>query len=207
MLTRRCDPSGATRLCVTRHGETDWNISGILQGWIDVPLNDNGRRQALALAETLAGCGFSRVCTSPLRRSAETAEIVARAWGLPSPTPYEGIKERHFGLIQGMTKRDLSMSHPGLHGEILRRNPACDFEQGESLDHFADRVLEALRDIARQHSGTRVLVITHGWVMDAITRDVRQLPRTAVLGMKRKNGESLWLESTAGSTLSEIEAT
>ena len=205
MMQRR-DSSGATRLCVTRHGETDWNISGILQGWIDVPLNDNGRRQSLDLAQTLASHGFARVCTSPLRRSAETAEIVARAWGLPPPTPYEGLKERHFGLIQGMPKRELSLSHPGLHGEIVRRNPACDFEQGESVDHFADRVLDAVRDIARQHSGTRVLVITHGWVMDAITRHVRDLPRTTVLDMKRKNGESLWLESFSGSTLCEIQA-
>ncbi len=198
--------SGVTKLCVTRHGETDWNIAGILQGWIDVPLNDNGRRQALELAQTLAGCDFSAVCTSPLRRSAETAEIVAAAWGLPPPIPHEGLMERNFGLIQGMTKRDLSISHPGLHGEIMRRNPACDFEQGESANHFADRVLDALRDIARHYSGARVLIITHGWVMDAITRHVRNLPRTAVLDMKRKNGESLWLESDLGSTLAEIDA-
>ena len=203
LLTQRRDTSGATRLCVTRHGETDWNISGILQGWIDVPLNENGRRQALELAQTLAGCGFSMVCTSPLRRSAETAEIVAGAWGLPPPAPYEGLKERHFGLIQGMPKNELSISHPGLHAEILRRNPACDFEQGESLDHFADRVLDGLRDIASQHCGTQVLVITHGWVMDVITRHVRHLPCTAVLDMKRKNGESLWLTCTSESTLSE----
>jgi probable phosphoglycerate mutase len=203
---QECDSSGATKLCVTRHGETDWNISGILQGWIDVPLNDNGRRQALELAQTLARYDFAWVCTSPLRRSAETAEIVSRAWRLPPPTPYEGLKERHFGLIQGMPKRELSLSHPGLHGEIVRRNPACDFEQGESVDHFADRVLDALRDIARQHSGTSVLVVTHGWVMDAITRHVRHLPRTTVLDMKRRNGESLWLESVSGSALREVEA-
>lgn len=197
---------GTTKLCVTRHGETDWNISGILQGWIDVPLNDNGRRQSLELAQTLARCGFSAVCTSPLRRSSETAEIVAEALGLPPPIHYEGLKERNFGLIQGMTKSDLSISHPGLHGEIMRRNPACDFDQGESVDHFADRVLDALREIARDYARARVLIITHGWVMDAITRHIRNLPRTAVLDMKRKNGESLWLESDFGSTLTEIDA-
>ncbi len=192
-----------TELCVTRHGETDWNISGILQGWIDVPLNDTGRRQAIELAETLADAGFSRVCTSPLRRSAETAEIITRAWGLPPPTVCEGLKERHFGLIQGMPKRELSISHPGLHQEILRRNPACQFDQGESLDHFADRVMDGLKAIAQQHAGTRVLVITHGWVMDVITRHIRQLPRAKVLEMKRKNGESLWVETVSGSDFSE----
>lgn len=192
-------------LCVTRHGETDWNVAGILQGWIDVPLNDNGRRQSLELAERLAPAGFARVCTSPLRRAAETAEIIAEAWGLPPPTVYEGIKERHFGPIQGMLKQDLAISHPGLHEEIMRRNPCCPFDEGESLGHFADRVLAAVHQIGAQQRGGRVLVITHGWVMDVITRHILHLPRTAVLNMKRKNGESLWLEVTAAAIRAGVE--
>jgi len=198
--------SKMTKLCVTRHGETDWNIAQVLQGWIDVPLNDTGRRQALELAQTLAPYGFSRVCTSPLRRSAETAEIIAKVWGLPPPTEYAGLKERNFGLIQGMPKSELLLTHPGLHEEILQRNPACDFDEGEPLDHFADRVLAAVGDIAQQHAGTRVLAITHGWVMDVITRDIKNLPRTTVLGVKRKNGESIWLTSPCGRVFAECDA-
>jgi probable phosphoglycerate mutase len=197
---------GPTLLCVTRHGETDWNIAGILQGWIDVPLNDNGRRQARELAQTLGQCGLTAVCTSPLRRSAETAEIIASEWGLPPPTAYDGLMERDFGLIQGRPKRELSESHPGLYQEILRRNPACHFDEGESVDHFADRVIAALQTIARTHSGTRVLVITHGWVMDVITRHLWRLPRLAVLDLKRKNGESIWVKVGPGCTLDEVAA-
>ena len=195
-----------TKLCVTRHGETDWNIAQILQGWVDVPMNDTGRRQALELAESLAPYGFSRVSTSPLRRSAETAEIIAQVWGLPAPDAHEGLKERHFGLIQGMPKSELSLTHPGLHEEIQRRNPACHFDEGESLDHFADRVLGALDDIASEHSTDRILVITHGWVMDVITRHIQGLARETVLNLKRKNGESVWLEVTPHATLCECEA-
>ena len=54
-------------------------------------------------------------------------------------------------------------------------------------------MLGALHDIARTYSGQRILIITHGWVMDVITRHVRNLPRTVVLEGKRKNGEALWL--------------
>jgi 2,3-bisphosphoglycerate-dependent phosphoglycerate mutase len=194
-----------TKICVTRHGETDWNVAGILQGWIDVPLNETGRRQSLELAESLGSCVFTLVATSPLRRSAETAEIVASAWGLPPPIVYEGLKERHFGDIQGIPKSELSLTHPGLYQQIVRRNPACHFDQGESVDHFAQRVLDALHRIAREHEGGRVLAITHGWVMDVITRHVRQLPHTAVLDMKRKNGESLWLAITPGSQFFESD--
>ena len=102
-----------------------------------------------------------------------------------------------------MPKSELLITHPGLHEEILQRNPACAFDEGESLDHFADRVLQGLSDIAQAHSGTRVLVITHGWVMDVITRHIKNLPRTTILEMKRKNGESVWLESACGTTFAE----
>ncbi|EXJ13398.1 histidine phosphatase family protein [Imhoffiella purpurea] len=190
-----------TLFCISRHGETDWNLSGILQGWIDVPLNARGREQSREIAERLEGQHFSLICSSPLKRAAETAEIVADAWGRPPMLRHPGLKERHFGHIQGMPKDELSRSHPGLHEEILRRNPRCDFEGGESIDRFADRVMDALTEIGRTHAGSRILVITHGWVMDVITRHVMQLPRTAVLEMKRKNGECLWIEMVEGSTL------
>ncbi|NEV61222.1 histidine phosphatase family protein [Thiorhodococcus minor] len=184
-----------TRLCVTRHGETDWNNSGILQGWTDVPLNDRGREQSHALAQALSGAGFTQVCSSPLCRCLETAEIVAADLGLPAPRASDGLKERHFGDVQGMPKAELLVTHPGLHQEILRRNPACDFAGGETMDAFAHRVMAALIQIAAEAPEERTLIITHGWVMDVITREVRAQPRAAILDMKRRNGESLWLEA------------
>ncbi|HSO81430.1 histidine phosphatase family protein [Thiocapsa sp.] len=195
-----------TTICVTRHGETDWNIMGVLQGWIDVPLNDNGRKQAFEMAESFKDSGFSCVWTSPLSRASETARIVAEVLGLPAPICSEGLKERNFGRVQGMTKQDLSVLHPGLHADIVRRDPACHFEEGESPDEFADRVVAALHEIARWHPGERVLAMTHGWVMDVMTRHVKRLPRTLVLDMKRKNGESLWLAVTAESACSLSDA-
>lgn len=193
--------SSRGRICVARHGETDWNSAGILQGWIDVPLNDKGRRQGHELAGMLAHWHFARVYSSPLRRAAETAEIIARRLKLPPPSLHEGLKERNFGAVQGRPKTDLAQSDPALIEEIMRRNPACIFEQGESPDHFADRVLAALRQIAEKVSGQPVLIITHGWVMDVITRHINHLPRSAILNMKRKNIESVWIEVHGRSTL------
>jgi probable phosphoglycerate mutase len=182
-------------VCVVRHGETDWNISGILQGWTDVPINETGRRQARELAAAFAGAGFAAVWTSPLIRSSETAEIVAGALGLPPPLRHDGLKERHFGAIQGVPKAELAEQDPLLLQQILRRNPAAHFEEGETMDEFADRVLGAFLDIGARHAGERALVITHGWVMDVVTRHVGGLPRSAILNLKRKNGESVWLET------------
>ena len=188
--------NGPAQVCVARHGETDWNLAGILQGWIDVSINDEGRRQARQVAAALAGSGFSCVYSSPLGRALETAEIISRVLQLAPPVCHEGLKERHFGAIQGIPKAELAELNPVLLQQILKRNPACSFEQGELMDDFANRVLDAILNIAEPNAGKRVLVITHGWVMDVITRHINKLPRSAILAMKRKNGEFLWLEVT-----------
>jgi probable phosphoglycerate mutase len=186
----------AATICVVRHGETDWNVAGVLQGWIDVPLNEVGRAQSREMAAAFAGAGFTRVYGSPLRRSLENAAIVADALGLPPPTAHPGLKERNFGDIQGVPKAELAELNPRLYQQILKRNPAASFAEGEAMDEFADRVLEAVVDVAVRHAGERVLVITHGWTMDVVTREVRGLPRSAILHHKPKNGECLWLEGT-----------
>lgn len=188
-----------TRICVVRHGETDWNIAGILQGWIDVPLNERGREQSREMAATFATWGFSRVYASPLRRSLENAAIVADKLALAPPTAHPGLKERNFGDIQGVPKAELAELNPLLLEQILKRNPAAEFPEGEAMDEFAVRVLAAIREIGERHGGERVLVITHGWTMDVVTREVGGLARNAILHHKPKNGECLWLEASQSS--------
>ena len=192
-----------TYVCVTRHGETDWNIAGILQGWTDVPINDQGRRQAYELVGNFTHSKFSKIYSSPLIRSLETAEIIARSLRLDPPGRHEGLKERNFGVFQGIPKSELADLNPVVLQQILKRNPATDFEQGESMDEFADRVLDAIVSIAEPNAGKRILAVTHGWVMDVITRHIATLARSAILNLKRKNGECLWLE-VAGKSIRPI---
>jgi probable phosphoglycerate mutase len=194
----------AARICVTRHGETDWNAAGILQGWLDTRLNEHGRRQARELAEAFAGFAFTCVYTSPLSRSLETAEIIAERLRLPRPRCHDGLKERHFGVIQGIPKAELAELNPLLLEQIVKRNPAAVFEQGETMDDCATRILGAVMDIAGDNGGALLLVITHGWVMDVLARHANGLARTAILHVKPKNGECLWLEANA-QTIRKLE--
>lgn len=187
------------QVCIARHGETDWNIRGVLQGWIDVPINALGKRQAVDLAESVLSAGFTAIWSSPLVRARETAEIIATHLGLPPPRFHDGLKERRFGAIQGIPKAELAELNPVLLQHILKRNPATHFEDGETMDEFADRVIAAVIAIGGLHTGERVLLITHGWVMDVITRHVNDLPRNSILNLKRKNGEILWLQANAHS--------
>jgi probable phosphoglycerate mutase len=184
----------SAQICIARHGETDWNLRGVLQDWLDVPLNANGKSQALSLAQSLSGEKFGAVWISPLGRALNTAEIVATALGLPPASHHEGLKEKHFGAIQGIPKDELAEHNPVLLEQVLRRNPAAKFVGGESMDDFVDRIVAAFEEIGARHLGQRVLVVTHGWVMDVMTRHIQGLPRHAVLHMKRKNGECIWIE-------------
>ena len=194
------------QLCIVRHGETDWNSQGILQGWIDVPLNALGRRQARAMAAQFDRTGFSAIWSSPLIRARETAEIIAPLIRLPFPRFHDGLMERNFGIFQGIPKSELAELNPVELQLILKRNPAGHFEGGETMDEFADRILEALVLIGSLHTGQKVLVIAHGWVMDVITRHINGLPRKAILNMKRKNGEALWVTLSGQAILQDPPA-
>jgi probable phosphoglycerate mutase len=128
-----------------------------------------------------------------LIRASETAEIIADTLRLSSPLLHDGLRERCFGAIQGVPKAELAELNPVLLQQLLKRNPAAHFEDGETIEDFAARVLGAVTEIGICHPGQRVLAITHGWVMDVLTRHINGLPRSAILDLKRKNGETLWL--------------
>lgn len=192
-------------ICAARHGETDWNKRGILQGWLDVPINTLGRAQAAEMAKAFVPHRFNVIWSSPLARASETAEIVMRQLQLAMPRHHDGLKERHFGAIQGIPKDELAELNPTQLEQILRRNPAAHFVGGESMDDFAERILQALQEIGRHHINQRVLVITHGWVLDVITRHISGMNRSTVLSEKPKNGECIWTKIHADGTITAMD--
>jgi probable phosphoglycerate mutase len=189
-----------------RHGETDWNKRGILQGWLDVPINAHGRSQAADMAKAFVQHRFQAIWSSPLARARETAEIVKHHLALAGLRHHEGLKERHFGAIQGIPKDELAELNPAQLEQILRRNPAADFVGGESMNEFAERVLGAFQEIGAAHRGEKVLVITHGWVLDVIARHISGRERSAVLPEKPKNGECLWAKVHVDGTITASNA-
>src|SRR4029078_6301282 len=89
-------------LLLVRHGETDWNAPGRLQGHTDRPLNDYGRRQARELADRLGDDGIAAIYASDLSRAKETAEIVGARLGLPVVIDAD-LRERNWGSWEGLT--------------------------------------------------------------------------------------------------------
>jgi probable phosphoglycerate mutase len=150
----------ATTIVMVRHGETDWNRERRFQGHADTPLNEAGRAQSAALADALAGDDLTAVYTSPLRRAAETAEIVGARLGL-HVHPLEALREIDVGEWQGLTVDEVKERHPEL--EDWRSG----WHGGETYETLSARVIPALVALAADHANERVLAVTHAGPMRA----------------------------------------
>jgi broad specificity phosphatase PhoE len=149
-----------TTILLARHGETDWNRDDRFQGHADPPLNAAGRKQARVLADALAGEPLAAVYTSPLRRAAETAEIVAAPHGLRAE-PVEGLREVDVGFWEGLTRADLEQRYPERFRRWLVEHEQG-WEDGETYAEMGRRVVPALLALAERHDGGRILAVTHG---------------------------------------------
>jgi probable phosphoglycerate mutase len=147
-----------TTLLLVRHGETDWNAVGRLQGHTDRPLSDFGRRQAHQLAKELGDEPLDAIYASDLARARETAEIAGERLGLPVVLDPD-LREKDWGTWEGLTSVE---------------RDRVDFV-GESTEAHQERILQALRRIAERHPGGRILIVTHGGSMRRV--------QTAAMGM------------------------
>lgn len=145
-----------------RHGETDFNSQGRVQGHIDVPLNEQGRAQARELARELTGGPdrFAALYCSHLTRARETAEIIGEALDL-SPIVDPRFAESARGEWEGLTWDEVERKRPGSVAAWLAAGPDFRFPGGESLQEHSDRVIEALTEL-RQKAHGPTLVACHG---------------------------------------------
>jgi 2,3-bisphosphoglycerate-dependent phosphoglycerate mutase len=177
--------AAATRVFAIRHGETDWNTVGRIQGHLDLPLNANGRQQAARLGRALAGEAIDAVVSSDLLRARETADAVARGHGLAVATD-TGLRERGFGIFEGLTHDEIVVRWPEAAARWRRRDPAFGADGGEVLNAFHARCIAAATRICALHPGRTVVLVAHGGVMDCLYRAASRIaldaPRSWQLG-------------------------
>jgi len=159
-----------TELIMIRHGVTAWNKERRFQGQIDIPLDDEGLRQAQLLGQSMAGAALAAVYASDLTRARQTAEPLASALGLPVVAE-PGLRERHYGAFEGRTWDELQREHAADFARWRAREP--DFSLpggGETLLALHDRVEATMRALAARHPGASVVAVTHGGVLDCAYR-------------------------------------
>lgn len=182
-----------TLFCLIRHGETDWNSERRVQGQIDISLNAAGVAQARALGAGLARHSFAAAYSSDLQRAWVTAEIATAGLGLPvAPTPT--LRERNFGVLQGLTMDEAALRHPDVYRQHQARSLHSDYHGGETLAGFAQRVMDGLAEMAACHAGQTVLGFTHGGVLDIVYRVATGRALEAPRNFLLPNAAVNWLE-------------
>jgi probable phosphoglycerate mutase len=183
----------AARICVVRHGETEWNAARRVQGQLDVPLSEVGRAQARAVSQALPEGRFSALYSSDLARVRQTAEPAARRLGLEARLE-AGLRERHYGAFQSLTFAEAKALLPEGYARYVARDPEFDFDGGESLRDFSARAIGCLAAIAERHAGEEVLVFTHGGVLEMAYRRAMGLDLSAPRDFETPNCALNWIE-------------
>lgn len=159
-------------IALVRHGETDWNRQGRMQGHRDIPLNERGLEQAARLARRLRRePGLSRwnlVASSDLQRAFMTAACLAEAVGIAHIVRDPRLRERHFGRLEGTTREE-RQARWGCRWQRVDHG-------AESEDQLLMRAETFLAELTERQSG-RFIVVTHGGWIRAVVR--RHFPERA----------------------------
>jgi glucosyl-3-phosphoglycerate phosphatase len=170
------------RLILLRHGQTDYNVDGRMQGHIDSHLTDAGHEQAAEAAPVLASLAPDRLVSSDLRRAVDTAEVVGAACGLPVKFDLR-LRETHLGLWQGHTVAEIERDYPGAIA-TWRSDPAWAPPEGESRIDVVARsrpVVDELDAELADSDGVSetVLLVAHGGLIAGLVTGLLDLPPSA----------------------------
>lgn len=188
-----------TRIFLVRHGETDWNLAGRLQGTHDVPLNDLGREQAAETArvvERLSGGTTASLAyvASPMSRASQTMAIMRGKLGLP-PDEFRRdarLREIAFGRWEGSTWPELRRRDP----VSMARRKADPWHfvppKGESYAMLSERVMAAIGEITEDS-----VVVAHGGVIRAMLHVLAGMPPEEAVGLPVRQGAVYLVENGA----------
>lgn len=156
-----------SRVILVRHGETEWNRDGRIQGQLDTALSDVGRVQARKVARRLAKESVVAVYSSDLARARETAAIIAEPHGL-APILRTELREGCFGGWQGLTLAEVQERFADNYAAV-RQDPVYGRPvDGECVAEVADRGLLLVQEVVRTHPGRTAVLVTHGGTIKAI---------------------------------------
>lgn len=167
-----------TEILLIRHGETAWNAKRRLQGHLDIPLNEEGERQAAALGRALRDVSLDAVFSSDLQRARQTAHAIAAPSGMQVHLD-RGLRERCYGAFEGMLYGEISQRYPDAYAAWQARDIDARFPEGvhvaETLREFSQRVVKTIARIVTENKYRRVAMVAHGGVLECAYRAAQGL--------------------------------
>ncbi|MCG6882110.1 MAG: histidine phosphatase family protein [Deltaproteobacteria bacterium] len=166
------DAEKKLRVVLMRHGETEGNVQGIVQGHWDTPLTERGISSTLKKAQKFKTLSFDAVFCSDLSRTVETLKLIQRVMPqLPTPVYTKRLREIDFGDFTGQPKKELMPT-------ILKHKAAPDlpYPNGESGGAFTNRVKTFFSMLREEFGGKQVLAVTHYGVMETVARQFTEPP-------------------------------
>lgn len=163
---------GPTRFILARHGQSEGNARRIIQGRLDLPLDETGRAQARSLGRWLAGEKPDALFSSPLARAAETADILARACGLSDPVLTPLLAELDTGIFTGLSLEETAERHPAAAHAFgcLSWDGVPGAESSVALYGRAMHAWRLLRDRAMEPRARTIVALSHGGFLQWLVR-------------------------------------
>ena len=193
-MTPRPSPA---RLLLIRHGQSTWNSEHRIQGQLDPPLSNEGRRQAERVGQRIAGRHFAGFYSSDLKRAFETAQAIEAATGLQAE-PMAGLREIFLGEWEGLRTDDLAQRFPEAWASWTDEPDWDLVPGGEGAALFETRVAAALDEILSRHAQGDVVVVTHGGVIQIALHRVIGRPSRGLFPFKIQNASISVIERRDG---------
>jgi len=165
-------------LYIVRHGETEWNAAGRIQGHTDVTLSEKGRRQAGTLAQRLAEVPFHAAYASDLRRASETAQIIVGQRDIPLVTTPQ-LREYHKGVFEGLTNAEIERRYPEQFAASVVNDLDFAPRGGESIRQTTSRLAAFVAGLRERHPEDNLLVVGHGGSLRSAVVALLELPLEA----------------------------
>ena len=160
---------------IVRHGETEWNAQGRIQGHTDTGLSEKGAEQARSLGQRLAGLNIDVAYSSDLKRTSETAKLALGERDVAlNETPM--LREYHKGEFEGMTLSEIESQFPGEYPRYLKKDLDYAPKGGETTRDVSARMVKIIDEIKSNHLNEAVLVVSHGGALRAAMVSLLNMP-------------------------------
>lgn len=163
------------RIYITRHGETQWNMEGRMQGWMNSDLTEKGIENAKRLGESLKDVNFGCIYSSPLGRAFDTAKHI-RGNKKTEIVLEDNLKEMGFGLWEGMEHSKIEELYSEERFNFWNKPHLYKPIDGESFQELFNRVGEIFNSIIMENSYENILIVSHAVVIKAIYAIVKKIP-------------------------------